>query len=222
MHDILVEEKILAGNDAAAARNRGALRKRGIFTVNMVSAPGAGKTSVIERAIPYLRGAFGGIAVIEGDVETELDSLRIARHGVPVRQITTGRACHLDARLIADTLPWVFGLPGVGALIIENVGNLVCPAEFDLGEDLTIAILSTAEGDDKPLKYPSIFHSSDALIINKVDLLPHTDFDMRTARERALRVNPGIRVFETSCTTGAGIMEWCAYLAAAATSGKGA
>ncbi len=212
MHEILVEEKLLSKNDGIAALNRTALRGRGIFAINMVSSPGAGKTSIIERSIPFLKGSVRGLAVIEGDMETDLDSMRVKRHGVPVRQITTGRACHLDAHMISHEIPWVCGLDGVRLLIIENVGNLVCPAEFDLGADLTVCVLGCAEGDDKPLKYPAIFNKSDMLLINKTDLVPYTGFNVERAVERALKINPYLKVFKTSCSTGEGIDAWCACL----------
>lgn len=211
MHDILIEEKILSKNDEIAARNREELRRRGIFSINIISSPGSGKTSVIERTLLCIKDRVS-TAVIEGDLQTDLDSQRVGRLGVPVTQITTGRACHLDAHLLEHALPWLFELERVEFLIIENVGNMVCPAEYDLGEEFKVTVMSVTEGDDKPLKYPAIFGASDVLLINKVDLTPYTDFDMKRARENALKVNPGLRVFETSCATGAGIDEWCGFL----------
>lgn len=207
-----MEEKLLSKNDEIAALNRAALRKRSIFSINMVGSPGAGKTSIIERAIPFLKGSATGLAVIEGDIETDLDSMRVRRHGVPVRQITTGRACHLDAHMISHEIPWVCGLDNVSLLIIENVGNLVCPAEFDLGADLMVCVLGCAEGDDKPLKYPAIFNKSDMLLINKTDLVPYTGFNVERAVSSALKINPYLKVFRTSCATGEGIDRWCASL----------
>ncbi|MBI5903207.1 MAG: hydrogenase nickel incorporation protein HypB [Deltaproteobacteria bacterium] len=207
-----MEEKLLSKNDGIAALNRAALRGRGVFSINMVSSPGAGKTSIIERSIPFLKDSVRGLAVIEGDIETDLDSMRVKRHGVPVRQITTGRACHLDAHMISHEIPWVCGIEGVRLLIIENVGNLVCPAEFDLGADLTVCVLGCAEGDDKPLKYPAIFNKSDMLLINKTDLVPYTGFNVERAVDRALKINPCLKVFKTSCSTGEGIGAWCACL----------
>lgn len=215
MHDILIEEKILSENDAIAGANRHAFAERGVFVINMVSSPGAGKTTLIERMTPILLDTLGRFAVIEGDLEGDLDAVRIARYGVPVKQITTGRACHLDAHDIAHALPWALEQDAC-LLIIENVGNMVCPAEYDLGEDMKVTVLSAAEGDDKPLKYPAIFDASSALIINKTDLAPHTDFDMERARANALAINPVLQIFETSCRTGEGIKEWCAYLASKA------
>ncbi|MBI5454719.1 MAG: hydrogenase nickel incorporation protein HypB [Deltaproteobacteria bacterium] len=212
MHDILIEEKILSENDAIAHENRHAFAERGVFVINMVSSPGAGKTTLIERMTPILLDTLGRFAVIEGDLEGDLDAVRIARAGVPVKQITTGKACHLDAHNIAHALPWALE-QDAGLLIIENVGNMVCPAEYDLGEDMKVTVLSAAEGDDKPLKYPAIFDASSALIINKIDLAPHTDFDIERARANALAINPSLQIFETSCRTGEGIEQWCAFLA---------
>ncbi len=211
MHDILIEEKILSENDAIADENRHAFAERGVFVINMVSSPGAGKTTLIERMTPILLDTLGRFAVIEGDLEGDLDAVRIARAGVPVKQITTGKACHLGAHNVAHALPWALEQDAC-LLIIENVGNMVCPAEYDLGEDMKVTVLSAAEGDDKPLKYPAIFDASSALIINKTDLAPHTDFDIERARANALAINPALQIFETSCRTGGGIKEWCEYL----------
>ncbi len=211
MHDIAVKEKILSKNDELAEKNRKLLKERGIYTINMVSSPGAGKTTIIEKTLSLLKDSLG-VAVIEGDIRTDLDKKRIEKLGVPATQITTGRACHLDAHMISHVLPWVLSLDNIRLLIIENVGNMVCPSEYDLGEDMKVLVMSTTEGDDKPLKYPAIFHASGVLLINKTDLLTHTDFDVERARKNALGVNPGLRIFETSCRTGAGIDKWCAYL----------
>lgn len=216
MHDLLIEKKILSKNDDIAAANRRLLRGRGVFSINMVSSPGSGKTSIIERAVPYLKKSFGNMAVIEGDLATELDAERIKKTGIPVKQITTGRACHLDAHMISHALPWVMEEKDIRLLVIENVGNMVCPAEYDLGEEMMITVLSAAEGHDKPLKYPAIFHAADVLLINKIDLVPHTDFDIGSARENALNINPHLKIFETSCPSGAGIREFSAFLAGAA------
>lgn len=213
MHDVLIEKKVLFENDGLAKANRRSFREKGVFAINMVSGPGAGKTSIIEKSVPVLKRSIKGVAVIEGDIETDLDSRRLARAGIPVRQITTGKTCHLDASMIKRTLSWVNAIEGLRLLIIENVGNMVCPAEYDLGEDVMVAVLSAAEGDDKPLKYPAIFSSSGVLIINKTDLAPYSDFDVVKARKNALSINPGLKVFETSCRTGSGIEEFSAYLA---------
>ncbi|MBI2400909.1 MAG: hydrogenase nickel incorporation protein HypB [Deltaproteobacteria bacterium] len=214
MHEILIEEKILARNDEIAAENRLALSSRGIYSVNLVSSPGAGKTSLIESMTQHLKDLAVSFAVVEGDLEGDFDAKRVESRGVPALQITTGRACHLDAHQICHSLPWVYGHEGLELLIIENVGNMVCPAEYDLGEDAMITIMSTAEGDDKPLKYPAIFSASELLVINKTDLAPYTDFDIKKARENALKVNPYLKIFETSCRTGDGIKEFAGYLAA--------
>lgn len=211
MHDILINEKILAGNDAIAAENRRLLRERGIYGINMISAPGSGKTTLIERAVEQLRNRVK-MAVIEGDMETDLDAQRISRYHIPVKQITTGRACHLDAHMISHVLPWLFEQDGIRLLIIENVGNMVCPAEYDLGEEIKVAVMSVAEGDDKPLKYPAIFYSSKAVVINKTDLLAYTGFSVERAEDFALQINPGLAFFRTSCVTGAGIDAWCDFL----------
>ena len=151
------------------------------------------------------------IAVIEGDVQTDLDAQRVAKYGVPVIQIVTLGGCHLDAKLVQDAMANL-DLKGLDLLFIENVGNLVCPANYDLGEALKVVVLSTTEGDDKPLKYPAMFRNASVLIINKIDLLPYIKADLATLRKNALSINPSLNVFETSCTTGAGIDEWCAWL----------
>ena len=213
MHEILIEEKILARNNEIAAENRRALSSRGIYAVNLVSSPGAGKTSLIENMAQHLKDLSLKFAVVEGDLEGDFDAKRVEKHDVPALQITTGRACHLDAHLIEHSLPWVLKHEGLELLIIENVGNMVCPAEYDLGEDAMITVMSTAEGDDKPLKYPAIFAASDLLVINKTDLAPYTDFDIKKARENALKVNPSLRIFEASCRTGDGVKEFAAHIA---------
>lgn len=211
MHDILIKEDILARNDELAGEVRRELKSRRIFSINMVSSPGSGKTSLIEKTLERIKDRIS-VAVIEGDIQTDLDAQRIGAHGVPVRQINTGRACHLDAHQIHHSMEWVRGHNGLGLLIIENVGNMVCPAEFDLGEDQMVVVMSATEGDDKPLKYPSIFDASDVLVINKTDLVPYTDFSIERAVANAKKINPALRVFETSCTTGAGIDEWAGYI----------
>lgn len=216
MHDINIDEKILSRNDDLACENREELKQRGIFTINMVSSPGSGKTTIIERTVELLRNRIS-IAVIEGDMQTDLDAQRIARYNIPVKQITTGKACHLDAHMIHHTLPWVFEQGKIQLLIFENVGNMVCPAEYDLGEDMKVAVMSVTEGDDKPLKYPSLFHASRVLIINKIDLVRFTNFDVQRAEENALKINPLLKVFKTSCTDGTGLKEWAEFLAAHST-----
>ena len=211
MHEILIEEKVFAKNDKIARENREYFKKRGIFVMNLVSSPGSGKTSLIEKTLEQAGNSFK-VAVIEGDIQTDNDAQRIAKFDVPVKQITTGRACHLDAHLIQHTLDWLETIDGIELLIIENVGNLVCPSDFDLGEDSMVSILSTTEGEDKPLKYPFIFRKSEVLVINKTDLLPHTSFDINQVKENALSVNPYLKFFELSCTTGEGVKEWIGWL----------
>lgn len=212
MHDVLLGKKVLEENDAIAGRNRAALGEKGIFTVNMVSAPGAGKTSIIQSIVPAMKTRAQNIAVIEGDLACDLDCRRLAPLGIPLKQITTGKACHLDAHQISHALPWVLAQKDLGLLIIENVGNMVCPAEYDLGEDMVMTVLSAAEGDDKPLKYPAIFAYSDLLVINKTDLVPHTDFEVERARANAVSINPALRVIAASCRSGEGIAELAAHI----------
>lgn len=214
MSVVTIERKVLEKNDAFAAMNRDALVRQGVFTINMVSSPGAGKTTLLERTIAHLGGALS-LAVVEGDVQTDLDAQRVAKYGVPVVQIVTNGGCHLEARLVQDALSRL-DLSTTDVLVIENVGNLVCPANFDLGEDLKVVVLSVTEGDDKPLKYPAMFQRASVLIINKVDLVPYVDADVSTIRRNARLANPDLLVFETSCRTGEGIAEWAEWLAAQA------
>ena len=211
MHDITVNEKVMARNNELAEENRRSLKERGIFAINLISSPGSGKTSIIEKSLERLDGRKK-VVVIEGDITTDMDARRIMKHGIPVRQINTGRSCHLDAHMIHHTLPWLFEQGDLDILIIENVGNMVCPAEYDLGEDMKVSVMSVTEGDDKPLKYPAMFHASNSLLINKMDLLPHTDFNLERAKENALAINPGLRIIETSCTSGDGLNEWVEML----------
>jgi hydrogenase nickel incorporation protein HypB len=210
MSVITIERKVLEKNDQIAQRNREFFKDRGIFVLNFVSSPGAGKTSILEKTFQELQGSMK-IAVIEGDVQTDLDAQRVARYGVPVVQIVTLGGCHLEANLVQDALKNL-DLNGVDALFIENVGNLVCPSNYDLGEEIKVVVLSTTEGDDKPLKYPAMFRNSKILIINKIDLIPYVRCDLEALRNNALRINPALKVFEVSCFTGAGIPEWCSWL----------
>ena len=210
MSIITIERKVLEKNDAIAGRNRALFAQHGVFAINIVSSPGAGKTSLLERTLEHLAGALP-VAVIEGDVQTDLDARRVAHYGVPAIQIVTAGGCHLEANLVQDALARL-DISHVRLLIIENVGNLVCPANYDLGEALKIVVASTTEGDDKPLKYPAMFRNSSVLIINKIDLLPYLTCDLARLRANALQINPSLTVFETSCTTGAGIPQWCAWL----------
>jgi hydrogenase nickel incorporation protein HypB len=207
---IEVREEILAENRQEAGDIRAELRRRGIFMLNLMSSPGSGKTSLILRTIQALKDAYR-IAVIEGDIDAMVDAEKVAREGVPAVQIRTGGACHLDAPMIAAALKEL-DLAALDCIIIENVGNLVCPAEFDTGAARRAVILSVPEGDDKPLKYPLIFSVSDLLVINKIDYLEGSDFDVEVLRERALRLNPGIRILPLSCRTGEGISEWIRWL----------
>jgi len=210
MSVITIERKVLEKNDEIARLNRALIEGHGLFSINIVSSPGAGKTSILERTIERLRGSVR-IAVIEGDVQTDLDAQRVARYGVPAIQIVTHGGCHLEAKLVQDALARL-DLKELDLLVIENVGNLVCPANYDLGEALKVVVLSTTEGDDKPLKYPVMFRNSSVLIINKTDLLPYVSCDLETVRRNALQINPQLRIFETSCTTQTGIPEWCRWL----------
>ena len=210
MSVITIERKVLEKNDELAGRNRALFAKHKTFVINLVSSPGSGKTSLLEKTLGSLNGKLK-IAVIEGDVQTDLDAQRVARFGVPVAQIITNGGCHLEARLVADALEKI-DLSGIELLVIENVGNLVCPSNYDLGEAMKVVVASTTEGDDKPLKYPGMFRNASVLIINKIDLLPHLDCDIAALKRSALQINPSLEVFETSCRTGAGIQEWCAWL----------
>ena len=211
MSIVTVERKVLEKNDELATRNRELFFRKGIFVVNIVSSPGSGKTSILEQTLGLLKEKIR-IAVVEGDVQTNLDAQRVEKFGVPVVQIITNGGCHLDARLVQDALGNI-QLDGIQLLIIENVGNLVCPANYDLGEDKKIVVASTTEGDDKPLKYPAMFHHASALIVNKIDLLPYVNCRPEELKNNALRINPSLKIFETSCTTMQGVAEWCAWLA---------
>jgi hydrogenase nickel incorporation protein HypB len=210
MSIITVERKVLEKNDEIARRNRALFSSKGIFVINLVSSPGSGKTSILERTLEYFNQRLN-VAVIEGDVQTDFDAQRIARYKIPVVQIVTNGGCHLEAKLVEDALRNL-NLDGVKLLIIENVGNLVCPSNYDLGEALKVVVASTTEGDDKPLKYPAMFQHASALIINKIDLLPYLNCDLNALKKNALSINPSLKVFETSCTTKSGIPEWCSWL----------
>jgi len=210
MSVITVERKVLEKNDDVARQNRAAFAERGIFVLNIVSSPGSGKTSILEKTCEALRETMK-IAVIEGDVQTDLDAQRVAAYGVQVVQIVTLGGCHLDAGLVRDAVQKL-DLDRTELLFIENVGNLVCPSGYDLGEAMKVTVLSTAEGDDKPLKYPAMFHNSSVLIINKTDLIPYVNCNLNELKGNALKINPFLRVFEISCNTGAGISQWCDWL----------
>ncbi len=210
MKVITIERKVLEKNDLVARQNRELLGRHGVFAINLVSSPGAGKTSLLERTLEHLRGTIP-IAVIEGDVQTDLDAQRVARYGVPAVQIITRGGCHLEAPLVRDALASL-PLEEIRLLVIENVGNLVCPSNYDLGEALKVVVASTTEGDDKPLKYPAMFRTASVLVINKIDLVPYVNANPAVLKANALQINPALRTFETSCTTGSGIAEWCDWL----------
>ncbi len=207
---ITVERKILEKNDEIAALNRQLFRERKIIAFNLVSSPGSGKTSLIENTIQCLNHKIK-VGVIEGDVQTNLDAERIDALNVPVVQIVTNGSCHLDAMLVRDAFS-KFDSHVLDILFIENVGNLVCPAAYDLGERMKVVIVSTTEGDDKPLKYPAMFRNSEALIINKMDLLSYLNCSIAELRKNALLINPSLKIFEVSCTSGEGIGKWCKFL----------
>jgi hydrogenase nickel incorporation protein HypB len=207
---LTIERKVLEKNDEIANSNREIFRQRGMFVINMVSSPGAGKTSILEKTIACLKDRIS-LAVIEGDVQTDIDAQRVAQYDVPVVQIVTNGGCHLEARLVRDALENL-ELRGIDLLVVENVGNLVCPANYDLGEAAKVVIASTTEGDDKPLKYPAMFRHASVLIINKIDLIPYLNCDLATLKANALNINPSLEVFETSSTTGEGIERWCTWL----------
>jgi len=181
-----------------------------VLTLNLISSPGAGKTSLLERTLGGLPKRLRA-AVLTGDIETDNDAKRLSPFGYPVRQITTGGSCHLDAQMVERGLSSL-GDQEIDVLFIENVGNLVCPASFDLGEECKIVVLSVTEGDDKPLKYPATFVKSDLVVLNKIDLLPYVSFDLPRARENAKRVHPGIDILEVSCTTGQGMDDWLRWI----------
>ena len=210
MSVITVERKVLEKNDAIAQQNRESFKKKNLFSINLVSSPGSGKTSIVERTI-YLSKIKFGIAVIEGDVQTSLDAESVDAYGVPVVQIVTQGACHLEAGLVRDAYRQI-EKNDFEVLFIENVGNLVCPAGYDLGEDLKVVILSTTEGDDKPLKYPAMFRNASALIINKIDLVPYLNCSLEILEKNSLSINPSLKIFKTSCTTDEGISEWCEWI----------
>ena len=209
---IQVETDIMQKNNLLAERNRGYFDAKKIFCLNLVSSPGSGKTSLLEKTIKEI-GDKISFFVIEGDQQTMNDSLRIQNAGAPVIQINTGNGCHLDADMISKAVKRL-DVSDNSTLIIENVGNLVCPALFDLGEAQRIVIMSTTEGDDKPIKYPTMFESSDICIINKTDLLPYVDFDMAKAKENAMKVNHHLEFFEISVKTGEGLEKWYEWLIA--------
>jgi len=205
-----VREKVLSRNEALAKRNRAWLAERGVTAINLISAPGTGKTYLLERTLERLQGTIG-CAVITGDQQTDNDAKRLEGKGAPVRQIETQSACHLEAQRVGDLFEEVIG-EDTKLLFIENVGNLVCPTAFDLGEHFKVALLSVTEGEDKPVKYPSLFSLAPVAVVTKIDLLPHLDFDMETCRENLRKVHPGMFMFELSAKTGDGMDGWIEYL----------
>ena len=205
-----VNEQILSANDKLAEGLKTKFREARVFVMNLMSSPGAGKTSLILRIIESLAHKYK-IGVIEGDIASDVDARKIEQTRVDVVQINTQGACHLDANMIQSAVENL-GLDGKALLIIENVGNLVCPAEFNLGENVKVMILSVPEGHDKPLKYPLMFTESNALILNKMDLLPYTDFDMEALRQTVLAMNPAIKIFPVSAKTGEGISDFASWL----------
>jgi hydrogenase nickel incorporation protein HypB len=210
MHKIEVGANILEVNENIAKENREHFREHGVFVVNMMSAPGAGKTSVVEQTIKRIKNRYK-IGVIEGDLVTSIDADRINATGVPAYQITTGTVCHLDARMVHNAMHG-FKVDGFDLLIVENVGNLVCPAEFDLGENLRVMVYSTVEGPEKPKKYPVMFHVADTVLLNKIDLIPYSGINIDELRQNVLEVNPKADLFPVSCRTEDGIDEWVGWL----------
>ncbi len=205
-----LERKVLNENDRIAAGLREQLKAHGTFCLNLISSPGSGKTSLLERTLEGFDPSRR-IAVLTGDIQTDNDARRLARFGFPVRQITTGGACHLDASMIQRNLgDWLE--QDLEILFLENVGNLVCPTSYDLGEEARAVLLSVTEGEDKPLKYPATFHHADLMVLNKIDLLPYVPFRAEVALENARRIQPDIEIVEISCTTGKGLDGWRAWL----------
>ncbi len=210
MVKVTIAQNILAANDTIAGEIQQNLSAHGIRTLNIMSSPGAGKTTLLERTIERLRGRLS-IGVIEGDVETTADAERIEAAGAQTVQINTRGACHLEAHMIRDALAQI-ELASLDLLVIENIGNLVCPAAWNLGEDTRVVVVSTTEGDDKPAKYPQMFAASEVMVVNKLDLLPYVDYDLQKVKRQALAINPHLRIFELSCRTGEGLDTWCEWL----------
>ncbi len=205
-----VKQKVLSANDQIATEVRGRLASHGVFSVNIISSPGSGKTTLLERTVDLLKPSLH-LAVVAGDVQTRNDAERLERHGIPVQAIETGGGCHLNARQVSESLVSL-DLAEIDLLLIENVGNLVCPSSFDLGESRKIVLLSVTEGEDKPLKYPAAFRRAGVLVVTKVDLVPHVEFSTRAAIDNALSINPSLTVFSTSSYTGEGLDSWAAWL----------
>ena len=207
---IKVMEGILDKNDQISAELQERFRQSGILILNLLGSPGCGKTTLLENTIKALKSKLS-MAVIEGDLFTAKDAERIEQHGVPVVQINTGGGCHLDANMIRSALECL-DLTALDVIVIENVGNLVCPAEFNIGEDVKVTVLSITEGDDKPLKYPLIFKQASAVLLNKVDLLPYTNFDMQSAVGDITSIHPGVTLLQVSCQSGTGLEDWYNWL----------
>ena len=212
MERVEVRQNVLKENDRIAADLRAGFRDRHTLCLNLISSPGAGKTSLLEQTLAELAGGRWRVAVLTGDIQTDRDAARLRGYGFPALQITTGGTCHLDASMVRKALADV--PTELDLLLIENVGNLVCPASYDLGEDAKVVMLSVAEGDDKPLKYPSIFRRARLMVLHKVDLLPYTRFSLDAARADARLVNPEIEIIETSCAGPPGLTAWMAWLEA--------
>jgi hydrogenase nickel incorporation protein HypB len=209
---INVMQEVLQANDRIAAENSQLFKKNRNLVLNLMSSPGAGKTSLLEKTAEKLAGKWR-LGVVVGDIETTRDADRIAKHNIPAIQLTTGTACHLDANMVASALPHM-PLDRIDILVVENIGNLVCPAEFIVGEDYKIMILSVTEGDEKPLKYPLMFRESSLMLVNKIDLLQYTNFNLQEAKANARKINPNIDIIEISCTSGTGVDEWISWLEA--------
>jgi hydrogenase nickel incorporation protein HypB len=207
-----LRQGILKKNDELARVLRGRYEAAGVLVLNLVSSPGTGKTAFLERTLRDLRTGGANVAALVGDLETDNDARRLAASGAPVRQINTHGICHLEAEMVAKHLDG-WELADLDYLFIENVGNLVCPSSYDLGEKIRVALLSVTEGEDKPLKYPTLFNSADAAIITKIDIAEPCGFDRATALKNINEIRPGVRIFETSAKTGAGMGDWLAYLA---------
>jgi hydrogenase nickel incorporation protein HypB len=210
MRRLSLERKVLNENDRIAARLREGFSRHGILCVNLISAPGAGKTALLERTLADLPPATR-VAVLTGDIQTDNDARRLACFGFPVQQITTGGACHLDASMVERALSQ-WRLEEIDLLFVENVGNLVCPTSYDLGEEIRVVVMSVTEGEDKPLKYPATFYHADLVVLNKVDLLPYLPFDIGAARQNIRRVQPEVEILEISCTAGTGLEDWRKWL----------
>ncbi|HBY56803.1 MAG TPA: hydrogenase accessory protein HypB [Candidatus Atribacteria bacterium] len=210
MTKVKVFTNILKANENIAQKNRDIFDKNKVYTINLMSSPGSGKTSLLERTIDLIKNELR-VAVLEGDLQTDNDAQRIEKYGIPVVQINTNGACHLDANMVESVLE-SFNFKEIDLFVIENVGNLVCPASFELGEHDKVVMVSIPEGDDKPIKYPVMFRKAKVLLVNKIDLLPYTNFNMSKIKKDAMSINPEIKIFEISCRTGEGLDIWVDWL----------